>query len=299
MSLEILFDLLVIALVRGGMYVLMAMGLTLILGVMNVPNFAHGEFYMLGAYIAYFVGTTFQIPSILVVLVAAIGGFIFGMVIERIAFRPLRKRAEGTEWLLNSFLLTVGIQMMMLHIALWWLGADYRGVTHFWEGNIAIGGLRISMDRGVGFLIAMGAVILFWLFFTRTKTGNSIRAVSEDATGAQLMGIDLDRIYMLTFGLGAMMAAIAGAALLSVNPAHPFMGLRPLFRSWFVVILVGLGNVGGTIIGGFIVGILETASYYGLGAGWQDVVSTAVIILILIFKPSGLFGTAVRSVWEE
>ncbi len=299
MPIEALFDLLIIGLVRGGMYVLMAMGLTLILGVINVPNFAHGEFYMLGAYFAYFASVFLRIPSILVIAVAALGGFISGMIIEKAVFYPLRRRSEGKNWLLNSFLLTVGLSITLQNLALWLIGSDYRGITSYWGGSLSIGGLMISQDRVIGFIIAMVSVLIFWLFLTRTKTGNSIRAVSENARGAKLVGIDLNRIYTLTFGLGAMMASIAGATLLSINPAYPTMGLRPLFRSWFVVILVGLGNVGGTIIGGFIVGLLETASYYGLGSGWQDVVSLTVIIFILIFKPSGLFGKAVKGIWEQ
>ena len=127
----------------------------------------------------------------------------------------------------------------------------------------------------------------------------AIRAVAQDERGAMLVGIELDRIHTLSFGLSSMLAGIAGASLLSINPAYPTMGLLPLAKSWLVVILAGLGNIRGAIIGGFIVGIVEAASYYFLGAGWQDVTSVTMLIIILLFKPSGLFGTEVKGILER
>lgn len=160
-------------------------------------------------------------------------------------------------------------------------------------------GMRIPMDRVMGFVIAMAAVGFFWLFLTKTKTGNSIRAVSEHETGAMLVGINLNNIHTLTFALSSMLAAIAGAALLSITPAYPSMGMVTLYKSWTVVILVGLGNVGATLIGGLLLGMVETISIYSLGAGWQDVVTLVIIIIVLLIKPSGLFGKAVKGVWER
>lgn len=299
MSLLAIWDLFVTGILRGGFYILMAMGLSLIFGVMNIPNFAHGEFYMLGAYFAFFASSLLGLHPLMAILVAAIGGFFCGLIMERLLFLPLRKRSKG-DWVLNSFLLTVGLSITLQNLAQLFVGVEYRGISHYWEGTVSfISGMMISMDRVIGFLIAMLSVGAFWLFLTKTKTGNSIRAVSEHETGAMLVGIDLNRIHTLTFGLSAMLAAIAGATLLSINPAYPTMGLMPLYKSWFVVILVGLGNVGATVVGGFIVGMLETISYYSLGAGWQDVVSLTVIILILLFKPSGLFGKSVKGIWER
>jgi len=149
------------------------------------------------------------------------------------------------------------------------------------------------------FLIAVIAIGAFWLFLRRTRMGMAIRAVAEDARGAMLVGIELDGVYTLSFGLSSMLAGVAGAGLLSLIPASPSMGSVPLAKSWYVVILAGLGNVQGAIIGGFIVGMLEAVAYYVLGAGWQDVVSVFILILILLVKPSGLFGTEVKGVLER
>lgn len=288
-----MLDLLIGSILRGGIYVLMAMGLSLVFGVMKIPNFAHGEFYMLGAYFAYFASAVFGLHPVLCIVVAMLGGFWVGVVIEKLAFYPLRKRSSG-DWIMNSFLVTAGLSFILQNLVLSLMGANFQGVSRLWGGNVNIGGMNISADRIIGFVIAMVAVGVFWLFLKKTKIGNAISAVSEHETGAMLMGIDLNKIHTLTFALSCMLAAIAGAALLSINPAYPTMGLQPLYKSWFVVILVGLGNIEATIIGGFLVGMIEAISSYSLGVAWQDVVCLSIIILILLFKPSGLFGKSLK-----
>jgi len=294
MNISALGDLLVGGVLRGGMYVLMAMGLSLVFGVMKIPNFAHGEFYMLGAYLSFFAVVVWGFPPIIAIVIAAIGGFLVGAMIERTTFYPLRKRSKG-DWIMNSFLVTAGLSFIIQNLTQAVLGADFRGVPQYWEGSIDwFPGLNISIDRVVGFVIAMVAVAVFYLFLKKTKTGNAILAVSEHETGAMLMGIELNRIHTLTFALSSMLAAIAGAALLSIIPAYPTMGLQPLYKSWFVVILVGLGNIEATIVGGFIVGLIEVISTFSMGAMWQDVISLSLIILVLLFKPSGIFGKKIK-----
>jgi len=276
------------------MYVLMAIGLSLGFGVMKIPNFAHGEFYMLGAYLSFFAVVIWGFPPILAIAIAAMGGFLVGAVIEKTTFYPLRKRYKG-DWIMNSFLVTAGLSFILQNLTQAVLGADFRGVPQYWEGSIDwFGGLNISIDRVVGFVIAMVSVAVFYLFLKKTKTGNAILAVSEHETGAMLMGIELNRIHTLTFALSSMLAAIAGAALLSIIPAYPTMGLQPLYKSWFVVILVGLGNIEATIVGGFIVGLIEVISTFSMGDMWQDVISLSLIILVLLFKPSGIFGKKIK-----
>jgi len=284
-----MIDLMIGGFLRGGMYVLMAMGLSLVFGVMKIPNFAHGEFYMLGAYLAFYSIMVWGLPAPLSFLIAAAGAFLIGAAIEKIVFYPLRKRSKK-DWVLNSFLVTAGLSFVLINLAQALIGVEYKGVTEIWPGAVKIATMNLSYDRIVGFVVAISTLLIFWLFFTKTKTGNAIWAVSEDETGAVLMGIDLNGIQTLTFALSCMMAAIAGAALLSIIPAYPTMGVAPLMKSWLVVILVGLGNIQATVVGGFIVGLIETYATYNFGASWQDVISLSLIILVLIFKPSGLFG---------
>jgi len=267
----------------------MALGLSLVFGVMNIPSFAHGEHYMLGAYFTYFAITRFQLPALAAILVAAVLSFAFGMLIERIVFYPLRKR-NRSNWLVSTFLVTLGLSFVLQSSArnLW--GSNTRGVTSLFEGTTQFGDFGVSNDRIIGFIIAVATIILFMLFLKFTRYGRAIRAVSMDETGAKLVGINLNRVFTITFALSTMLAGIAGACLLSIIPAKPSMGLNPLYKSWFILILVGMGNIGGCVVGGIIVALLETIAVYTLGMGWQDVISLVVIILILLFKPNGIFG---------
>jgi branched-chain amino acid transport system permease protein len=265
---------------------------------MNIAQFAHGEFYMVGAYMAFFAVSMFGFSPIPAILFALVVSFVVGVLVERTAFLPLRRRSE--EWVLNAFLLTVGLSFVLQNAALAIWGPTYRGTPEYWKASIEITpGLNISVDRIASFVIAIIAIGALWLFLQKTQTGRAIRAVAQDERGATLVGINLSRIHALTFGLSTALAGLAGASLLPLTQAYPAVGFRPLVESWFVVMLVGLGNVEGAIIGGFLMGMLETGSYYYLGSGWQDVITLFVLILILLFKPSGLFGSEVKGVWER
>ncbi len=299
MKLQALWDLWLIGCMRGGLYALMAVGLSLAFGVMKIPQFAHGEFYMLGAYAAYYAFHTLGLDPLLAITLAALVGFLAGALIEKTILFPLHLR-QKENWVMNTFLLTVGISFAMQNGAQAIWGGNYFGITRYWNGSVRLGtSMAIPLDRVMGSVIALATILGFYLFLAGTNTGRAIRAVAEDETGAMLVGIDLDRIRTLTFALSTMLAAIAGASLLSMNPAHPTMGAEPLYKSWYVVILGGLGNVGAAIPAGFLVGILETFTYYFFGAGWLNVISLSIMILILLFRPSGIFGSEVKGAWER
>jgi branched-chain amino acid transport system permease protein len=292
------------------MYSLMAVGLALVFGVMNIANFAHGEFYMLGAFFGYFIlnatnklGLPIFIPPILCIVGAGLGVAVVAGIIERTSFRALRKRSKG-QWLMNTFLLTLGISIILQNGARIIWGGKYRGVTRMWRGDFLNWFLKIGLppDRLIGFLIALISILGFVLFLNKTRTGRAIRAVSQDEVGASLVGINLGFIHTLVFSLSGLLAGIAGASLLSVTPAFAFMGTMPLYKSWFVLILVGMGSIGGSIVGGLILGVLEAfattyLSQY-LGSGSQEFICLTVIIAILLIKPNGIFGKAVKSASE-
>jgi branched-chain amino acid transport system permease protein len=300
------------SIVSGGILALLAVGLALVFGVMNVPNFAHGESFMVGAYVGYFVFTPLNnyvqengnqflatVAPMIAVIVAAIVGLILGAVLERLLFAPLRHRTkEG--WVMNSFLLTVGLAFVMINGTTLLLGPNFRGIPrYYYIPPIEILGARIAADRIFAFVIAIVTIVALTFFMQRTRTGRAIRAVAQDETGAQLVGINLDFIYTLTFALATAMAAMAGAALLYMFQAYPTVGLKPLYLSWYVVMLVGLGNVYGAIIGGFIVALLQTATQQFIGIAWEDVVPTIIMVIILIVVPSGIFGSKVKGVQEQ
>ena len=300
------------SLVTGGMWALMAAGLALVFGVMNIPNFAHGEFFMVGTLVAYFVFTPITkflqknpspvlgaiAPFAGIILATLVGG-VLGIVIEKLLFQQLRRRSKE-QWVMNTFLLTAGVSVFIINGTLLIWGTEFKGITRYWDVKpLDLFGVNLTVDRIVAFAIAFVTIVAFWLFMQRTNVGRAMRAVSQDEVGAQMVGIDLQLVHTLTLALSSALAALAGASLLFMFPSYPTVGLKPLYVAWYVVILAGLGNVGGAVAGGFIVALLQTLTSYFIGPGWEDVVPTALIILILLFKPSGLFGSEVKGVWEQ
>jgi branched-chain amino acid transport system permease protein len=304
--------LLVNTIVTGGMTALVAMGLTLTLGVLNIPMFAHGEYFMIGSLTAYYVFTPINTymqahpdsiltvwGPLITVLAAMLVGALAGVVSEVLVFRQLRKRSREN-WVMNSFLLTVGLSVVMINAHQLFFGADFKGITHYFSGMpLTIMDVYISRDRVIAFLLAVVVVAAFWFFMTYTRTGRAIRAVSQDEIGSLIVGIGLNGIMMLTMALSCALAAIAGAGLLFMYPAYPAVGLEPLYMAWFVVILSGLGNVLGAVMGAFMVALLKVLTVEYIGSGWDFVVPSALIIVILIFKPSGIFGSEVRGVLDK
>jgi branched-chain amino acid transport system permease protein len=180
------------------------------------------------------------------------------------------------------------------------LGPNFRGIPRYYDLEpLEFLGMRVAFDRLFAFIIAIVVIAVLTWFMQRTRTGRAIRAVSQDETGALLVGINLGSVHTLTFSLATAMAAMAGAALLFMFQAYPTVGLKPLYFAWYVVMLVGLGNVYGAIFGGFIVALLQTATQQFIGIAWEDVVPTVVMIVILILIPSGIFGSEVKGIQEQ
>ena len=304
--------LLVNTVVTGGMLALVATGLTLMLGVLNIPMFAHGEFFMIGSLAAFYVFTpisnyTNENPDSLIVLIgpliamaaSTIIGAISGIIAEKLVFGPLRRRSTD-DWVMNSFLLTVGLSVLLINLHQLVFGADFKGIVGYWKGMpLSIYDVFISRDRVMAFMIAAVIVALFWFFMTYTRTGMAIRAVSQDITGAQIVGIDIEKIVLLTISLACALSAVAGGSLLFMYPSYPTVGLEPLYMAWFVVILSGLGNVLGAVAGAFMVALLKVLTVEYIGAGWDFVIPSALIMFILIFKPSGIFGSDVRGALDK
>lgn len=287
----ILSQVLVQGLVRGSMYALMASGLSLIFGIMGVKNFSHGELFMIGTYVMFFSSAILGLPWPIGVAAAAVVLFFFGMVIERTLIETLRKRA-GRDWLLDAFVLTIGMLVVLQNLALILFGTERRGVTDLIDGAFVYGAIIVSYERlmivAVAGLVGLG----LWAFIRFTAVGKAIRATAQDPDAAQTLGIDIQRVYTYTFGIGAALAGLAGGLLISIYPAHPTVGFQPVIKSIACVILGGLGYVPGAIIAAFILGVIEAYSTFFMSAGWQNVVTAALVIIILIVRPSGIFSSS-------
>ncbi|MDD5468810.1 MAG: branched-chain amino acid ABC transporter permease [Anaerolineales bacterium] len=298
MELVNVWNVLAVGLVRGGLYAQMALMLALVLGVMSIISMINGELYMIGAYVSYFAFTLFGLNPILSIACAAVATFLVGALIERGPLSMMRRRA-GEDWYLNTFLLTVGLSFFLKNAVMLLWKPTYRGIRWYWEGTVSIGSIGISIDRLVALGIAALTIIALQLFLRNTRLGRAIRAVSQDERGAMLNGININTIYTISFGLACMLGGIAGGSMLSILPASPYMGTTPNNYAWLVVMLAGLGNISGAVVGGFIIGIVESVAFQFFGEGWPNVISFIILIIVLVIKPSGIFGTSVKGVWEQ
>lgn len=275
-------------LVRGAMYAIMGIGLSLIFGILGVVNFAHGELFMIGTYVMFAVSVYLGLPFLAGIAAAGVVLFLVGLVLERGLVEPLRRRA-GRDWLLDSFVLTIGLMVILQNLALVAFGSRRRGITEMISGSFSIGTVIISYERLA--ILAMSMIIVGALaaYIKFTNTGKAIRATAQHAEAAQTLGIDIDRVYTIAFAIGAALAGMAGAMLISIFPAFPTVGYQPVLKSFAVVILGGLGNIPGAIAAGFLLGIVEAYAIFFMSAGWQAVLTPIIIVVVLIFRPSGLF----------
>ena len=299
MDVQTLVEMIFIGLLRGGIYSLVAASLALLFGVMGVASFVQGDLAMLGAYIGYIIIASWGLDPLLSILVVIIVLFLFGLGIEKFLFSPLR-RLSGERWVLNTFVLTLGVSIILQNSALIIAGATYRGLPCLWEGNIYLFGFSLALDRLLILLISITAISIFWAFLQKTKLGRAIRATSINEKAATIYGVNVNYIYLITVGISCMLAGVAGVLLIPILTIYPTVGTLPLQRAWVITIISGLGNVKGSIYCSFLVGIIETIAYYALSAGWQNVVLFFAVTLVLMLKPSGLFGKKeVKGVWEK
>ncbi len=284
---SILFEQLINGLVLGSMYALVASGLTLIWGTMKMLNFSHGELFMLGGFGIYIGVVSFHLPVWLALSLVMVFIFIIAALIEKAFISPLLKRPD---WDVSAVVVTLGIGIFIQNLAFKIWGGDYRNVPYVVEGTLSFLGMRFAWHRI--YILVMTVIVLvgFWQFMKRTRFGMAMRATSFDSDTAMLMGIAPRRIFTITFGLSACLAALAGSALAPIFSVNPWMGVVPLIKGFIVVILGGLGSFSGAILGGFIIGLSETFSVLFLPSGWKDIISFVLLIVILVIRPQGLLG---------
>ncbi|MEM2914268.1 MAG: branched-chain amino acid ABC transporter permease [Candidatus Bathyarchaeia archaeon] len=288
MGFKLVVEQMVNGLVLGSMYALMASGLTLIWGTMKMLNFAHSEMYMLGGYVLYFAFVAFGISPFWSILLAIFIVFLIGILIERSIIHPL---LDKPGWDVSPIVATVGISIFLSNFALNIWGERFKNVPYLIEGNLDFGDFRIAFQRILILAIAGGIMVGFWLYMKQSRFGIALRATAQDRDAATILGINYHRIYMLTFGMSSAMAALAATMLSPLFSVNPWMGHSLLLKAFIVVVLGGLGSFGGAILGGVLLGSIESLTVVFLSSEWKDVVAFIVLILFLIFRPSGFFGT--------
>jgi branched-chain amino acid transport system permease protein len=283
-------DILVSGLITGSLYALVALGLNLQYGLMRVLNVAHGEFLMLGAYLTYALHTSAGMNPLTTLLVTGPAAFAAGLLVHRMLYaRLLRADAPVAVLESRSLLLSFGLLFVLQNVALLIWSADLRGYSYLSFPVHVLGGVfPANRMLAAGVALALGAA--FYLVLRRSLTGKAIRALMQDAQGAQLAGIDLPRLHRVAFGAGVAMSAVAGSLVSMLFELTPFMGLPYTVTALVVIILGGLGNIAGSLAGGILLGVVETAAVYLASSDLRVIASYAVLALVLILRPTGLFA---------
>ncbi len=276
-------------LMLGSTYAMVALGLTLVYGILHIPNFAHGHLYMLGAYICFFLITVYEFGFWPAVIVATLILGVIGIIVERLAYRPLHDQPH-----INSFISAIGVLMILENgvIALW--GPQGQRIPNPYPGIVEWLGVTMSEQRILVIVSAFVLIVLLQLFIKKTTMGSTIEAVAQNREGAMLVGINVNRVSSLTFAISTILASIAACLVAPIFIIAPDMGALLGMKAFIIVILGGLGSIPGAIVGGIILGMLEALGGGYLSAAYKDVYAFGALVLILAVKPTGLFGKEVQ-----
>lgn len=295
---EIYIQQIINGLVLGAIYALIALGYSMVYGVLRLINFAHGDVYMVGAFVGYYLANAMGIgeqnPSILGAIAVTLGSMaacaVLGIIIERFAYKPVRKHSR-----LTSLITAIGVSLLL----------EFGGQLVFGPNpklfpvmipseSVRVAGLQITTANILIIVVALLLMVALELIVHRTKIGKAMRAVSYNQAVAKLMGINTDFVISFTFALGSALAAAAGVMVaLSIPSINPLMGLLTGLKAFVAAVLGGIGNIAGAMVGGLIIGLVETLVAGSPYSGYRDAVAFAILILVLIVRPTGIFGAAV------
>lgn len=275
----------------GSIYALVSLGYTMVYGIVKLINFAHGDIIMVGAYISFIFASmmiSLGLPVWLSVIPAIIFCSLLGMLIEKIAYRPMRNSAR-----ISSLITAIGVSLLLQNSFMLVFSPNPKAFeTVFSTTPLQIGELNINISTIITILISVILMILLQLFITKTKSGKAMIAVSEDFSAAQLVGINVDNTISMTFAIGSALAAVASLLYVSSYPQiTPTMGSMLGLKAFVAAVLGGIGIIPGAMIGGFIIGIVEALTKAYISTQLADAVVFGILIIVLLFKPEGLFGT--------
>lgn len=270
----------------GSVYALVALGYSMVYGIILLLNFAHGDIIMVGAYTAFYAMTAFHLHPILSVVLAVVTSTLLGVVIEKVAYTPLRSAPR-----LSLLITAIGISFLLENGAQLLFGADTKSMDTLVPGNVSFGSVTISYTAILTIIVAVIAMVALTLLVQKTKLGKAMRAVSEDMGAAQLMGISLNKTISFTFAVGSALAGIGSVLYLcAYSQASPTMGSMLGLKAFVAAVLGGIGSIPGAMIGGFAIGLLEAlVSAVNLSV-WKDGVVFAILIVVLLVKPTGILG---------
>ena len=269
----------------GGVYVLIALGLTIVFGILGIAHFAHGSVSMFGGYLTFFLASSVGLPLILAILVALMTGLILGIAIEFLAYRPVRNANH-----INAFIVALGLTMMVEGLNLYFFGHEQVVIPTSMDRVFNIGGVTIPELRLWVMVVAAILIVAMTLFVDRTKTGQAIRAVAENRDAAILMGVNVNTIPLIVFAISTALGVAAGIMVGALFAIAPGTGEGLVVKGFAVLILGGLGSIPGAIVGGIVLGITEALAAGFISSAYKDVIAFVVMIVVLLFRPQGLLG---------
>ena len=271
----------------GSVYALVAIGYTMVYGIAKMINFAHGDIIMVGSYVALLFFQSSGLPVWGVIAATAAVSAVLGVTIERLAYKPLRGRSR-----MSALITTIGVSLMLQNGFLLIFGSSPKPFpNHFTGEGFTLGGVTVSRLTAITLVVTVVLMVLLTLFVNRTRVGKAMRAVSEDQGAAQLMGINIDTSISITFAIGSALAAVAAVLYSSTYPLiNPYMGSMLGLRAFIAAVIGGIGVIPGAMIGGFIIGIAEALIKRYISSAMADAIVFALLIIVLLVKPSGLLG---------
>ncbi len=278
------FNQVIIGIQLGSQYVLVALGLTLIFGILDISHFAHGHMYMIGAYLLYVVQVLLGVNYWLALIVCMAALAVAGVLVERLVYRPLRGKPS-----INSFIAAIGL-ILVLETLIRGIKPEPLQVPKPIDRTVEFMGITMEAQRLVVIAGAIFFIVLLYLFIKRTRLGTAIEAMAQDREGAALMGISVNRLSALTFAVATALAAAAAALMAPLAFISPEMGATLVLKAYVIVVIGGLGSMHGAIIGGYLLGILEALAIAYVSSAYKDVFAFGILIIILAIRPTGLFG---------
>jgi len=274
-------------LLLGGIYAIVAFGLSVIYGVSRVLNLAHGDLLMLGAFITFFIFSHFEINPFLILVILIPLFFVIGSVFEKSLIRPLMKRPLHTA-MVGTVLVTLGVALALEDVTFYFTKTDV-GVSYYLP-SVNIANITISSVRLAALILVMLLAVSLHILLKKTLMGKAIRAVTEDKESSIMVGINISRVSMVTFGIGTALAATGGLFFIMISTASSFIGLPWTVKALMIIILGGLGSLLGSLAGGLILGLAENFTAYYIGIHWSPQVALIMLLVILVIRPRGLFG---------
>ena len=272
--------------IAGGIYALVALGYTMVYGILKFINFAHGEIFMVGAYVAWTASVLLGFPLIVATIIAMLTAAILGFLIEKIAYKPLRNAGR-----LSPLITAIGVSLFLQALALLIFGAQIRTFgTGTVEAGIPILGAVITKLQITIIVVSLVLMILLHLFVKYTKLGKAMRAVADNPEVASIVGIPIDNIISTVFIIGSALAAIAGVLVGLEQNLQPTMGVSIGIKAFTAAVVGGIGNIYGALLGGFLIGLAENIGIWFIPSGYKDAIAFVILILFLLVKPTGLFG---------